>query len=58
METFSGHRRTHFLRYPVFQTEAQEEIKKKVTADNKKGIKERSKSKCSFKNISLIGSIF
>lgn len=31
VETFSSHRRTHFLSYlKVFQTEAQEEIKKKV----------------------------
>lgn len=56
METF---RRTHSLRYPeVFQIEAQEEIKNEVIADKIKGIKERNKAKCSFKNISIIGSNF
>lgn len=59
MGTFRGHRKTHFLRYlGVFQIEAQKEIKKKVTADKIKWIKERNKAKCSFKNISIIGSNF
>lgn len=49
MENFSAHRRTHFLRYlGVLQIGAQEEIKKKVTANKKKGIKERNKVKRSF----------